>query len=179
MASVAGRYAAALFELAGEAGQQADVEAGLIRFQGLLDESPDLLRLVRSPVYGAEEQSRALLAVLDRAGVSGLARNFLGLIARNRRLFAASDMIKAYRALAARQRGEMQVEVESATALADAQIEALKQSLKASLGKDVQLNTKVDPALLGGLVVKIGSRMIDSSIRTKLNNLKIAMKEVG
>lgn len=178
VAGVAGRYATALFELAEEAGKTAAVEAELDAFRKLLDESPDLMRLVRSPVFTGEEQQRALTAVLDKAGVKGLTGNFLGLVARNRRLFAIPGMISAFKGLTARQRGEVSAEVRSATRLDAKQTEALKASLKAALGRDVTFTASVDPALLGGLVVKIGSRMIDSSLRTKLNNLKMAMKEV-
>ena len=101
------------------------------------------------------------------------------LIARNRRLFAVADMIKAFRALLARERGEVSAEVATAHALTPEQLQLLSDTLRASVGKDVQINTRVDPNLLGGLVVKIGSRMIDSSLRTKLNNLKVAMKGIG
>jgi len=121
------------------------------------------------------------VSVKDKEGrpIEGLTANFLGLAARNRRLFAVPDMIKAYRALLARHRGQTSAEVTSAAKLEAGQIRALREALKASLGKDVDLEERVDPALLGGLVVKIGSRMIDSSLRTKLNNMKHAMKEVG
>jgi F-type H+-transporting ATPase subunit delta len=179
MASVAGRYASALFELAEEQGQLREVEQDLTSIQRLLNESEDLRRLVRSPVFSSEEQLAAITAVLDRVGIGGLAANFLKLAARNRRLFAAADMIKAFRAMCARARGEVEAEVASAFPLKGEQMQALKEALKASVGKDVQVNLKVDPELLGGLVVKIGSRMIDSSLRTKLNSLKIRMKEVG
>jgi F-type H+-transporting ATPase subunit delta len=179
MASVAGRYASALFELANEAGQQAAVEADLVKFQALMDESADLTRLVLSPVFSSEEQERALAAVLTHAGIGGLTKNFLLVVARNRRLFSVPGMIKTFRALAARARGEVEVDVESAVPLSDAHLEELKISLKNHVGKDVQLNTRVDPSLLGGLIVKIGSRMIDSSVRTKLKLLEKRMKEVG
>lgn len=179
MASMAGRYATALFDLAGEQRQMVEVEADLVKFEQLLDLSDDLRRLVKSPVFSADDQTKAIGAVLDKAGIGGLTANFFRLIARNRRLFAAPDMIKAFRSLAARARGEVQAEVVSAQALSDQQMQQLKDSLRASVGKDVQITAKVDPALLGGLVVKIGSRMIDSSLRTKLNSLKNAMKEVG
>lgn len=179
MASMAGRYAAALFDLAKEERQVPQVEADLEAFQSMLDESADLRRLVRSPVISAEDQSKALAAVLAKAGVSALAANFFKLIARNRRLFAAADMIRDFRALLARDRGEVSAEVGSAHPLAQEQLDALKDALRVQIGKDVQVNTRVDPALLGGLVVKVGSRMIDSSLRTKLNNLKVAMKGLG
>ena len=176
---VAGRYAAALFDLAKDNSKIADVEADLTKFQALLDMSDDLKRLVRSPVIRSEDQGRAINAVLSKTGIGGLAGNFLKLIAANRRLFAASDMIKAYRALAAKQRGEVTAEVVSATALNDAQTAQLKETLKATVGKDVTLNSRVDPSLLGGLIVKVGSRMIDSSLRTKLQNLKVQLSGAG
>jgi F-type H+-transporting ATPase subunit delta len=179
MASAAGRYASALFELATEQNKVSEVEQMLGRFQSMLDESADLTRLVRSPVFSADDQVRALKAVLDKAGIVGLAGNFLQLIARNRRLFAVADMIKSYRALAAKARGEVAADVASAVPLSDAQLSALKDMLRASVGgKQVQVATRVDPALLGGLVVKMGSRMVDSSLRTKLASLKTRLKEV-
>ena len=180
MAGVAGRYATALFDLATEQNQSKAVEADLVGLQGLLETSPDLTRLVRSPIFSADEQSAAFGAVLAKAGVSPLTLNFFHLVAKNRRLFAAADIIKAFRTLAARGRGETQAEVTSAVALNDAQLRQLEDTLKASLGgKQVQITSKVDASLLGGLIVKVGSRMVDGSLRTKLNNLRIAMKEVG
>ena len=176
--SVAGRYASALFDLATEQRQVPDVEAKLIQFQQLLDANPDLQRLVRSPVFSADEQQKAITAIVERAGIGGLGGNFLKLIAKNRRLFAVPDMIKSFRALAARARGEIQAEVTSAMALNPAQVQALKDTLRTTVGKDVQIIAKVDPTLLGGLIVKVGSRMIDSSLRTKLSTLKARMKEV-
>jgi F-type H+-transporting ATPase subunit delta len=179
MASMAGRYAAALFELAKEERQLPQVEADLAAFRAMLDASADLLRLVRSPVISAEDQDKALTAILARARISSLTTNFFRLIARNRRLFAAADMIEDFRALLARERGEVGADVASAHPLTPEQLNALKDALRVQIGKDVQVNTRVDPALLGGLVVKVGSRMIDSSLRTKLNNLKVAMKGFG
>ena len=179
MASVAGRYAAALFEIAKEERQLPQVEADVKAFQRLLDESEDLRRLVRSPVISAGDQAKAIGAVLEKAGSTSLTANFLKLIARNRRLFAVADMLKNFRALAARERGEVNADVASAHPLNDDQMNALKDALRIQVGKDVQINTRVDPNLLGGLIVKIGSRMIDSSLRTKLNNLKVAMKGVA
>jgi F-type H+-transporting ATPase subunit delta len=178
-ASMAGRYAAALFELAKEQQQLPKVETDLRTFQKLLDESEDLRRLVRSPVISSEDQAKALASILARAGVSGLSTNFFKLIARNRRLFAVADMLRDFRALLARERGEVSADVASAHTLTADQMNALKDALRAQVGKDVQINTRVDPNLLGGLVVKVGSRMIDSSLRTKLNNLKVAMKGVA
>ncbi len=179
MASMAGRYAAALFDLAKEERQLPQVEADLKAFQAMLDASADLRRLVRSPVISADDQAKGLDAVLRKAGVSSLTANFFRLIARNRRLFAVADMMRNFRALLARERGEVSADVVSAHALTPEQLNALKDALRVQIGKDVQVNTRVDPALLGGLVVKVGSRMIDSSLRTKLGNLKVAMKGLG
>jgi len=175
---VAGRYASALFDLAEEANQVRQVEKDLISLQSLLNESADLKRMVRSPVFSSDEQGRAIAAVAEKAGLAPLVVNFLKVLARNRRLFALNKMIRTFLALAARQRGEVNAEVATAHPLTDEQLATLKETLRASAGKDVQLITKVDPTLLGGLIVKMGSRMIDSSIRTKLTSLKTAMKEV-
>lgn len=176
VAGVAGRYAAALFDLAVEQNNVAGVEQDLAKFQQLYDLSPDLVGLVRSPVIAGEDQARALGAVLDKVGVGALTRNFFNLVARNRRLFAAPDMARAFRALAAKSRGEVTAEVASAHPLTDAQALALKAALKEAVGKDVTLATKVDPTLIGGLVVKLGSRMVDSSLKTKLSNLSLSLK---
>ena len=175
---VAGRYASALFELAEEANQVRQVEKDLIQLQSLLNGSADLKRLVRSPVFSSEDQGRSIAAIAEKAAYSPLVVNFLKVLARNRRLFAVGDITRTFLALAARQRGEVNAEVSSAHPLSDEQLAALKDTLRASAGKDVNLITKVDPALLGGLIVKMGSRMIDSSLRTKLNSLKTVMKEV-
>jgi len=175
-ASVAGRYASALLDLAQDQKAVPAVEADLNRFDAMLHESRDLHDFVRSPILSVDEQVRALTAVLARAGISGTAGNFLLLVARNRRLFAVADMIKTFRTLAARARGEASAEVTSAMPLTDAQMIALKAELKSMAGKDVVLSPKVDPSILGGLVVKIGSRMIDSSLKTKLTNLGAVLK---
>jgi F-type H+-transporting ATPase subunit delta len=178
-ASMAGRYAAALFDLAKEEGQLPQVEADLMAFRAMLDESADLRRLIRSPVISADDQAKALHTVLTKAGASPLTVNFFKLIARNRRLFAVDDMIRDFRALLARERDEVSADVASAHPLTAEQLNALKDALRVQIGKDVQVNTRVDPFLLGGLVVKVGSTMIDSSLRTKLNNLKVAMKGIA
>jgi len=175
-ASVAGRYASALFDLAKEQNSVAAVEADLATFDGLLRASDDLKALVRSPVISANDQEKALAAVLAHANIAGTVANFLGLVAKNRRLFVVSDMIRDFRQIAAKARGEVSAEVTSAQPLTEAQMVALKTTLKASAGRDVVLAAKVDPSLLGGLVVKIGSRMIDSSLKTKLANLSAALK---
>lgn len=179
VSGVAGRYAAALFELAVESKSHDAVGDDLSAIGTMIDDSDDLRRMVRSPVFSADKQGAAFAKILDKAGIGGLTANFVGLVARNRRLFALRDMIRAYGALLARHRGEVSADVVSAHTLNDAQTTALKDAIKSALGKDVQVSTRVDPALLGGLVVKVGSRMIDTSLRTKLNSMKIAMKEVG
>jgi F-type H+-transporting ATPase subunit delta len=176
---MAGRYATALFELALESDALESVESDIDAFQTMLDESQDLRRLVRSPVFSADEQRRALAAVLGRAGVSGLTENFFGLIARNRRLFAVHDIIAAFRALLAGHRGEVTAEIVSAAPLSDGQVNAIRSALSDADGREVRVATSVDGTLLGGLIVRVGSRMFDNSLRTKLNKLKIAMKEVG
>jgi F-type H+-transporting ATPase subunit delta len=174
---MAGRYATALFDLALEANAIEAVKADLDRFDALVAESADLTRLVRSPVFSAKERLQALSAVLERAGIRSLAANFLRLAATNRRLFAARDMIKAFRALVAQHNGEATAAVTVAEPLKDAHVDALRAALKSVTGKNVDLDVKVDPSILGGLVVKLGSRMVDSSLRTKLNAMKHAMKE--
>ena len=177
---MAGRYATALFELALDAKAVDAVKADLDRFETMIASSADLHRLVRSPVFGAEEQARALAAVLDKAGIGGLAANFLKLVTSNRRLFAVRDMIRGFRALVAKWKGEVAAEVTVAEKLSDQHLDALKSALKSVTGgKAVDLAVKVDPAIIGGLVVKLGSRMVDSSLRTKLNAIKHAMKEAG
>lgn len=174
---MAGRYATALFELAREANAIDAVEADLDGFDALIAESPDLLRLIRSPVFSADEQLQALSAVLQRAGIGGLAEKFLKLVTANRRLFAVRDMFKAFRELVADQKGEATAEVTVAEALKDDHVAALKSALKDVSGKTVDLHVKIEPAILGGLVVKLGSRMVDTSLRTKLNAIRQAMKE--
>ena len=176
---VAKRYASALFELENDAPNVGEIESDLVNFLALLDRSPDLVRLVRSQVITAEDQMRAVAAVLGRAGVGALAANFLKLVAVNRRLFVVRDMIKVYRSLAAKARGEVTAEVTSAFALNDVQVAALKETLRASVDKDVMLQSRVDPSILGGLIVKIGGRMIDSSLKTKLQNMKMVLIGAG
>ena len=179
VSGVAGRYANALFELAEEAGGLAAVEKDLDRFAALIEESADLKRLVRSPVFSADEQARAVATILERAEIGGLVANLIKVTAANRRLFIVPELITAFKRLAAKSRGEVAAEVTSAEPLSEKHVADLKAALKASLGKDVALATHVDPALIGGLIVKVGSRMIDGSLRTKLNSLKLVMKEVG
>lgn len=179
ISGVAERYAGSLFELAAQANAVAEVEKNLGRFEELLDGSADLDRLMKSPVFSAEDQLRAISAIADKAKIGGLVGNFLRVVAKNRRLFAIPGMIRAFRRIAAEQRGEVAAEVTSAHALTPAQQTELKATLKGVAGKDVSIAVTVDPSLLGGLVVKMGSRQIDTSLKTKLNSLKLALKEVG
>ena len=178
ISGMAGRYANALFELARENKATDEVRNDLEKFDAMIGGSADLTRLVRSPVFGADEQLKALSAILDKAGIGGLAANFLRVITANRRLFAVRDMIRGYRALVARHKGEVSAEVTVAEPLNDKNLDALKSALKSVTGgKDIDLNLKVEPGIIGGLIVKLGSRMVDSSLRTKLNAIKFAMKE--
>ena len=178
ISGMAGRYANALFELARENKATDEVKSDLETFDAMIGESADLQRLVRSPVFGADEQLKALSAILDKAGIGGLAANFLRVITANRRLFAVRDMIRGFRTLVAKHKGEVTAEVVVAERLSDAHLESLKSALKSITGgKAVDLNVKIDPAIIGGLTVKLGSRMVDSSLRTKLNSIKNAMKE--
>jgi F-type H+-transporting ATPase subunit delta len=179
VSGMAGRYATALFELALEASAIDSILADLRRFEALLAESADFTRLVRSPVFTAEVQLKALAAVIHKAEIGGLAAQFLKVVASNRRLFAVREIIKAYAALVARHKGEVTAYVTVAEALSDAHQGEIRNALNAVTGKNVRVDVKVDPSIIGGLVVKLGSRMVDSSLRTKLNGLKHAMKEVG
>jgi F-type H+-transporting ATPase subunit delta len=179
VSGVSGRYATALFELARDEKSIDAVMADLDRFSAMLADSTDLKRLVRSPVFSTDSQSKALAAVLEKAEISGVAANFLKVLTANRRLFAVADVIRAFRALVAKFKGEATADVTVAEALSDKNLDALKTALKSVTGKDVALNVNVDPSIIGGLVVKLGSRMVDSSLRTKLNSIKHAMKEAG
>ena len=175
-ASLAGRYASALFDLAAEAGTVSAVESDLDKLSAALAESADLAGLIRNPGIGRAEAGKAVEAVAALLGVSDLTGKFLGVLAGNRRLADLPGMIRAFNTIAAAQRGEVTAEVSSAYELTEAQVTALQDKLKAREGRNVKITTKVDPSLLGGLVVTIGSKRIDSSIRTRLNSLAQAMK---
>jgi F-type H+-transporting ATPase subunit delta len=179
VSGVSGRYATALFELARDERSIDAVKADLDKFDAMLNDSADLRRLVRSPVFAAETQAKAISAVLDKAGITGISAKFLKVLTANRRLFAVADVIRAFNALVAKFKGEASADVTVAEPLSDKNLDALKSALKTISGKDVTLNVKVDPSIIGGLVVKLGSRMVDSSLRTKLNSIKHAMKEAG
>jgi F-type H+-transporting ATPase subunit delta len=175
---VAGRYASALFDLAREQNAVDAVGRELDRFEALLRESADLMRLVRNPVFTAEEQTRAIGAVLAQTRIGGLAANFIRLVASNRRLFLLPDMIRAFRELVSQSKGIVRAQVTLAERPSDRVMEDIKSALREVAKSEVDVNVKIDPSLIGGLVVKIGSRMVDASLRTKLNSIRLAMKEV-
>lgn len=179
MSGVAGRYATALFELAGEADAIDTVATDLASFSALLAESADLRRLIESPAFSAEEQTGAIKAVLEKAGIGGVAGKFIGLVASKRRLFALPGMIQGYKNLVAQAKGIVSAEVTLAEKPTAKRVDEIRAALKSVAGKDVDVAIKVDPALIGGLVVKMGSRMVDASLKTKLNSIRLAMKEVG
>lgn len=179
VSGVAGRYATALFELASEANAIDAVAADLARFNAAAAESADLRRLIESPAFSAEDQVKAIRAVLANLGISGIAGNFIGLVASKRRLFALPGMIQGFKNLVAEARGIVSAEVTVAEAPSAQRVEEIRAALKSVAGKDVDVAIKVDPALIGGLVVKMGSRMVDASLKTKLNSIRLAMKEVG
>ena len=173
---LAGRYANAVFELAQDQKAVDAVSTDLASLRRALDSSPDLARLVRSPVFGAADQAKALKAILEKMGAHPLTAKFVLLLAQKRRLFVLTQIIAAYEHLVAKSRGETEAEVTSARHLNDDEVAELRSMLKAGLGKEPRLHSRVDPTLLGGLIVKVGSRMIDSSLRTKLDGLRSAMK---
>lgn len=177
---MAGRYASALFALAAEQNATDKVAADLTAFDALVRDNADMQRLVRSPVIAADDQVKALDAVLAKVGISGLAANFIKLVAAKRRLFAVDNMIAGFHALNDAARGVTRAEVTVASAMSDTQVQALKQALaEVSGGKSVEVAMKIDPSIIGGLIVKLGSRMVDGSLKTKLNSIRTRMKEVG
>ncbi|WP_404481389.1 F0F1 ATP synthase subunit delta [Novosphingobium sp. BL-52-GroH] len=175
-ASLQGRYASALFDLASENGTISTVENDLEAIGQAIKESPEFASLIRNPQVSREAAAAAVDGVAGVLGLSPLTKNFLGVLAGNRRLSALPQIISAFAAIAAAQRGEATAQVTSAHALSDEQVEQLRQKLEAREGRSVKIRTSVDPELLGGLVVTIGSKRIDSSIRTRLNSLAQAMK---
>jgi F-type H+-transporting ATPase subunit delta len=179
VSGVAERYASALFDLARAERAIERIEEELATLAAMLDASEDFRRLIGSPVFSAEEQERAVAAIAARAGIGGLTGNLVRLLARNRRLFALPAVVRTFRALAARERGEVAAEVTSAQPLEAEHVAALKAALKERLGQEVTLEARVNPAILGGLIVKVGSRMIDTSLRTRLQSVKTRLKEVG
>lgn len=176
---VAERYATALFELASETGELEIVEADIARFETLRHESADLRRLMKSQVFSNEDQLRAISAVIEAAGIGVTLSNFIKLVATNNRLSVMSHMFRGFRQMLADRRGEVTAGIVSAIPLSDGQLADIKGALAEISGKSVHVELGVDPSLIGGLVVKLGSRMIDTSLKTKLDALKIALKEVG
>jgi F-type H+-transporting ATPase subunit delta len=176
VSGLAERYAAALFELADERRMLDEVASDLRQLRAMLAASPDLARLVRSPILTRREQSKAVAALVERAGFTPLVRDFLAVVAKNRRLFAVPAMIEAYLRNLAERRGEVTAEVTAALPLSEGQLGLLSEQLRRSVGRRVSLEVKVDPGLIGGLIVKLGSRMIDGSLKSKLQRLQLAMK---
>ena len=179
VSALAGRYAAALFEIAEERRVLDEVASDLRQLRAMLAASVDLMRLVRSPVLSRLEQGRAVAALAVRADLSSLVRDFLAVVAKNRRLFAVPAMIEAYLATLAARRGEVTASVTAAQPLNERQLEALGENLRRTVGRRVSVDVRVDPRLIGGLIVKVGSRMVDGSVENKLRRLQLAMKGVG
>lgn len=179
VSGIAGRYARALFDLANESKALEKVESDLSQLSAVLDESADMRSFVDSPIYGRAEQTSAVIAVAKAAKLGDLATKFLGVLAANRRLNILSSVIAGFGQLMSHHRGEVTAQVVSADELTNTQLKELKKELMASVGHDVTIDAVVDESLLGGLVVKVGSLMVDSSLKTKLDNLAIAMKGVG
>ena len=179
VSGLAERYAAALFDLADERRMLDEIATNLRELRAMLQASGELLRLIRSPVLSRDQQAKAIGMVAERAGLSPLVRDFLAVVSRNRRLFAVPAMIEAFLAKLAARRGEVTAEVFSAQPLSEAQLAALNEQLRRSIGSRVSVDVRVDPGLIGGLVVKLGSRMVDGSIKSKLQRLQLAMKSIA
>lgn len=179
VSGLAERYAAALFDLADERRILDEAAANLRQLKAMMTESVELSRLIRSPILSREEQGKAVVVLAERAGFAPLVRDFLAVVARNRRLFAVPAMIEAYLEKLAERRGEVTAEVAAAQALSTTQIDLLREQLRRSVGRQVAIDVRVDPGLIGGMIVKVGSRMIDGSIRSKLQRLQMAMKGIG
>lgn len=175
---LAGRYAIALFDLAEEQHALDQVAADLSTLKALIAESPDLVRLLRSPVFSRAQQAAAMAKLTETAGLSLLTRNFVGLVARNRRLFTLPGMIDAFHKLLANRRGEVRATVTAAQYLSQAQIDAIIAQLKSVVGSKVAVDIWIDPAIIGGLIIKVGSRMVDGSLRSKLQRLQLAIRGI-
>ena len=176
---IAERYATAVFEIVREEGNLSQLEGNLDDLSAALSDSADLRDLISSPLYGRDAQENAIGAIAEKMGLLPALQNALRLMAQKRRLFVVPHMVTRLREMIAEEKGEVTADVKTATALSDAQRQKLAETLKASVGRDVKINATVDESLIGGLVVKVGSKMIDTSIRAKLNSLQNAMKEVG
>ena len=176
---IAARYATAVFDLAKETNSVKAIEADVEALDAALAESADFNALIQSPIYSRDEQGTAIAAIAAKMGLSETMINALALMASKRRLFVLPQLVATLRAAIAEDKGEVTADVISAKALTKAQADKLAKTLKASVGKDVNIKATVDESLIGGLVVKVGSKMIDTSIRSRLNSLQNAMKEVG
>ena len=176
---IAGRYATAVFDLAREGGQVAAIEADVDALDAALNDSADLRDLLSSPVYTRDEQGRAIAAIAQKMALTQTMQNVLALMAQNRRLFVLPQLLAGLRARIAAEKGEVTAEVTSAKALTKTQSDKLAKTLSTNVGKTVKINATVDESLIGGLVVKVGSKMIDTSIKSKLAALQNSMKEVG
>lgn len=179
MSGVAGRYAGALFEAASEAGTMDATGAELNRFKAMIADSSDLSNLIASPVFTSNEQVAAVTALLARAQIGGLAANFIKLVASKRRLFALPGMIDGYLALVAKAKGIVGAQVTLAETPSARQLDDIRSALNDVAGKQVAVDVTIDPSIIGGIIVKMGSRMVDASLKTKLNSIRLAMKEVG
>jgi F-type H+-transporting ATPase subunit delta len=171
-----GRYALALFGLAKDGGQIAAVEADLKSLKAMIADSADLRTLIGSPTFTAEDKGKGLAAIAERAGFNATTKKFLGFLAAQRRAAALNSIITSFQALAARERGTVSAQVTTAIALTDAQAKGLAAALRQALGKDPEIETRVDPAILGGVKVRVGSRLYDASLKSKLDSLKFALK---
>jgi F-type H+-transporting ATPase subunit delta len=179
VSGLAERYAAALFDIADERRTLDQTASDLRQLRVMLATSVDLSRLVRSPILTRAEQGRAIALLAERAGFSPLVRDFLAIVARNRRLFAVPAMIEAYLGKLAERRGEITAEVVAARPLSETQLALLSDQLRRSVGRRVSVDARVDPGLIGGMIVKVGSRMVDGSIKSRLQRLQLAMKGIG
>jgi len=178
VSGLAGRYATALFDLADQQQALDAVAADLLKLRQMIEESPELARLIRSPVLSRDVQARAMATITEKAELSTTVRNLVGVVAQNRRLFALTGIISGYLALLAARRGEVTAEVTAAQALTKGQLTAINEQLNRAIGSKVAVDVRVDPAIIGGLVVKVGSRMVDGSLRTKLTRLQLAMRGI-
>jgi|TARA_B110000438_G_C15791798_1_gene641025 F-type H+-transporting ATPase subunit delta len=174
-----GRYATAIFQLANADNQLDKVAKDFLRLDGMIRSSKDLERLIHSPIMSRKDQGRALTEILNKAGMCELTQSFVGTIAENRRLYLISEMITSYNTLLADHLGEATAEIVTAMTLTDKQIKQISISLKKAIGSNVAIKAKVDESVLGGLIIKIGSKMVDGSLRTKLQQLRFSMKGIG
>jgi F-type H+-transporting ATPase subunit delta len=179
VSGLAERYAAALFDLADERRLLDEAAANLRQLKAMMTESAELSRLIRSPILSRQEQGKAIVALAERAGFAPLVRDFLAVVARNRRLFAVPAMIDAFLEALAERRGEVTAEIVAAQSLSTTQLDQLRQQLRRSVGRQVAIDVKVDAGLVGGMIIRIGSRMVDASVRSKLQRLQMVMMGIG